>query len=79
MNSNIMIGEDFRSKAFMNAMEIVELKEVICYLKAEPEIYKQQSKAILTQLKKVISCNRMMAEDERQEKLRLLRVIDGKD
>lgn len=54
MNQNIMAGEDFRSKAFNNAMMVVELQEVICFLKAEPKLFKEQSKAMLTSLRKEI-------------------------
>ena len=36
-----MMGEDYRSQAYNNAMKIIELQEVVTYLKAEPLLYKE--------------------------------------
>jgi len=70
-----MLGEDFRSQAVNHAEKIIELKEVIAFLKAEPAISKQNYLALMTRFRRCTEQQNMVKEEMRQEILRLHRVI----
>ena len=79
IDANIMQGEDFRSQALNNYHKIIELQEVIAFLKGEPAAYKVKYLALLTQMRRETERFRMLKEEHRQEILHLKRVIDSKD
>ena len=42
INSNIMVGEDYRSQALNNYHKILDLQEAVVLLKAEPMVLKKK-------------------------------------
>lgn len=74
-----MQGEDYRSQALVNYHKILELQEVITFVKAEPSLWKERYTALLTQLRRETERHKMLLEDKRQEILALMQVIDKKD
>lgn len=59
ISANIMIGEDFRSQALNSYHKVLDLQEVICFLKGEPEVHKQRFVALLSQLRRETERNKM--------------------
>ena len=48
IDRNCMQGEDYRSQALVNYQKILELQEVITFIKAEPSLWKERYTALLT-------------------------------
>ena len=79
INRNNMIGEDFRSQALNNYHKILRMEEEILRLKAEPYITRQNYLRLMTKVRRANEKRHFEKEDDRQERLRLLKIIDGKD
>ena len=78
INMNIMVGEDIHSRARMNLERIHLLEQEMIALQAEPTVTRINYRRLLTKFRRSQEKNRMAAEEQRQEILRLHRVIDGK-
>ena len=65
IDANIMQGEDYRSQALTSYHKVLELKEIICYLKGEPEVHKARFLALLSQLRRDTERHKMIEEDHR--------------
>lgn len=48
IDRNIMIGEDHRSLAYKHHLKILELQEIICYLRAAPTVHRMRYLELLT-------------------------------
>ena len=79
INRNIMVGEDFRSQALNNYFKVLDLQECVCYLKAEPQVYKERYLKLLTASRRESERFLMALEDARLEKHQLYQVIKGKE
>lgn len=79
INRNNMIGEDFRSQALLNYHKILELQELVLYLRAEPYVVKQKNLQLLTRLRREGERHAMELEERRLEQEQFMRQMEKKD
>ena len=73
------MGEDFRSQALNNYHKILELQELVLFLKAEPIVVKQHYLRVLTRMRRAGEKQLMELEDKRLDQLVFIRTIEAKD